>query len=64
MNEFNPNTWTRKGDLCWMLVCTILCWQITPAIGFLVCLETQPHLRAKTNIYSMQECIDEKQPLP
>ncbi|KAG5657820.1 hypothetical protein KAF25_007853 [Fusarium avenaceum] len=24
-----------KGDLCWMLVCTILCWQITPAIGFL-----------------------------
>ncbi|KAK3317565.1 ammonium transporter AmtB-like domain-containing protein [Cercophora scortea] len=23
-----------KGDLCWMLVCTILCWQITPAIGF------------------------------
>ncbi|KAH7385245.1 ammonium transporter AmtB-like domain-containing protein [Phaeosphaeria sp. MPI-PUGE-AT-0046c] len=24
-----------KGDLCWMLVSTILCWQITPAIGFL-----------------------------
>ncbi|KAF7563680.1 hypothetical protein G7046_g460 [Stylonectria norvegica] len=24
-----------KGDLCWVLVCTILCWQITPAIGFL-----------------------------
>ncbi|KAJ4390194.1 hypothetical protein N0V85_007463 [Neurospora sp. IMI 360204] len=24
-----------KGDLCWMLVCTTLCWQITPAIGFL-----------------------------
>ncbi|KAJ9501401.1 hypothetical protein LTR99_004550 [Exophiala xenobiotica] len=24
-----------KGDLCWMLVCTILCWQITPAIGYL-----------------------------
>ncbi|RYP64557.1 hypothetical protein DL770_009166 [Monosporascus sp. CRB-9-2] len=24
-----------KGDLCWMLVCTVLCWQITPAIGFL-----------------------------
>ncbi|KAF4339931.1 ammonium permease MEPA [Fusarium beomiforme] len=24
-----------KGDLAWMLVCTILCWQITPAIGFL-----------------------------
>ncbi|KAJ9644506.1 hypothetical protein H2201_000281 [Coniosporium apollinis] len=24
-----------KGDLCWILVCTILCWQITPAIGFL-----------------------------
>ncbi|KLU81069.1 hypothetical protein MAPG_00164 [Magnaporthiopsis poae ATCC 64411] len=24
-----------KGDLCWLLVCTILCWQITPAIGFL-----------------------------
>ncbi|KAM0283082.1 hypothetical protein ACHAQH_002685 [Verticillium albo-atrum] len=23
-----------KGDLCWVLVCTILCWQITPAIGF------------------------------
>lgn len=19
-----------KGDLCWMLVCTVLCWQITP----------------------------------
>lgn len=24
-----------QGDLCWMLVCTALCWQITPAIGFL-----------------------------
>ncbi|KAL8335298.1 hypothetical protein RB598_009477 [Gaeumannomyces tritici] len=24
-----------KGDLCWLLVCIILCWQITPAIGFL-----------------------------
>ncbi|KAF1949523.1 ammonium transporter [Byssothecium circinans] len=24
-----------KGDICWMLVATILCWQITPAIGFL-----------------------------
>ncbi|KAH6884187.1 ammonium transporter AmtB-like domain-containing protein [Thelonectria olida] len=24
-----------KGDMCWLLVCTILCWQITPAIGFL-----------------------------
>ncbi|KAI1491988.1 ammonium transporter AmtB-like domain-containing protein [Biscogniauxia mediterranea] len=24
-----------KGDLCWLLVSTILCWQITPAIGFL-----------------------------
>ncbi|KAK6381483.1 hypothetical protein LTS17_004541 [Exophiala oligosperma] len=24
-----------KGDLCWILVCTILCWQITPAIGYL-----------------------------
>ncbi|KAF4126965.1 ammonium transporter, Amt family [Geosmithia morbida] len=24
-----------KGDLCWLLVATILCWQITPAIGFL-----------------------------
>ncbi|KAH9887864.1 ammonium transporter AmtB-like domain-containing protein [Xylariomycetidae sp. FL2044] len=24
-----------KGDLCWMLVSTALCWQITPAIGFL-----------------------------
>ena len=24
-----------QGDLCWLLVCTILCWQITPAIGFL-----------------------------
>ncbi|KAF4837545.1 Ammonium transporter 1 [Colletotrichum siamense] len=24
-----------KGDLCWVLVCTIFCWQITPAIGFL-----------------------------
>lgn len=24
-----------KGDLCWLLVCTALCWQITPAIGFL-----------------------------
>lgn len=24
-----------KGDLCWLAVCTILCWQITPAIGFL-----------------------------
>lgn len=19
-----------KGDLCWLAVCTILCWQITP----------------------------------
>lgn len=19
-----------KGDMCWMLVCTVLCWQITP----------------------------------
>ncbi|KAI1077080.1 ammonium transporter [Whalleya microplaca] len=25
----------NKGDLCWMLVSTVLCWQITPAIGFL-----------------------------
>ena len=25
----------EQGDLCWILVCTILCWQITPAIGFL-----------------------------
>lgn len=25
----------KQGDLCWVLVCTILCWQITPAIGFL-----------------------------
>ncbi|KAI0597765.1 ammonium transporter AmtB-like domain-containing protein [Biscogniauxia sp. FL1348] len=24
-----------KGDLCWVLVSTVLCWQITPAIGFL-----------------------------
>merc|ERR1711881_744497 len=24
-----------KGDLAWLLVCTCLCWQITPAIGFL-----------------------------
>ncbi|KAJ1333856.1 ammonium transporter [Microdochium nivale] len=24
-----------KGDLCWLLVATIICWQITPAIGFL-----------------------------
>ncbi|KAI0007069.1 ammonium transporter [Xylariaceae sp. FL0662B] len=24
-----------KGDLCWLLVSTVLCWQITPAIGFL-----------------------------
>ncbi|KAI7338811.1 ammonium transporter [Hortaea werneckii] len=24
-----------KGDLAWMAVCTILCWQITPAVGFL-----------------------------
>ncbi|KAF2732161.1 ammonium transporter [Polyplosphaeria fusca] len=24
-----------KGDLCWLLVCSCLCWQITPAIGFL-----------------------------
>ncbi|KAL6244172.1 hypothetical protein RBB50_009042 [Rhinocladiella similis] len=24
-----------KGDMCWILVCTILCWQITPAIGYL-----------------------------
>merc|ERR1712230_326467 len=24
-----------KGDLYWVLVCTILCWQITPAIGYL-----------------------------
>merc|ERR1712036_72403 len=23
-----------KGDLAWLLVCTCLCWQITPAIGF------------------------------
>lgn len=25
----------HQGDLAWILVCTILCWQITPAIGFL-----------------------------
>ncbi|KAK1981908.1 ammonium transporter [Colletotrichum cereale] len=31
----NLNAPYDKGDLCWMLVCTILCWQITPAIGFL-----------------------------
>ncbi|KAK5074057.1 hypothetical protein LTS08_008007 [Lithohypha guttulata] len=24
-----------KGDLCWILICTVVCWQITPAIGFL-----------------------------
>ncbi|KAF2028313.1 Rh-like protein/ammonium transporter [Setomelanomma holmii] len=24
-----------KGDLCWLLVSSVLCWQITPAIGFL-----------------------------
>ncbi|KAH7026469.1 ammonium transporter AmtB-like domain-containing protein [Microdochium trichocladiopsis] len=24
-----------KGDLCWLLVSTVICWQITPAIGFL-----------------------------
>ncbi|EKD20965.1 ammonium transporter [Drepanopeziza brunnea f. sp. 'multigermtubi' MB_m1] len=23
-----------KGDLCWLLVCTIICWFLTPAIGF------------------------------
>jgi hypothetical protein len=27
-------------------------------------LKSQPHHQAKTNIRSMQECIDEKQPLP
>ncbi|KAL8365385.1 hypothetical protein RB595_004269 [Gaeumannomyces hyphopodioides] len=29
------NALYNKGDICWLLVCTILCWQITPAIGFL-----------------------------
>ena len=24
-----------KGDLAWLSVCTALCWQITPAVGFL-----------------------------
>ncbi|KAF2459520.1 ammonium transporter AmtB-like domain-containing protein [Lineolata rhizophorae] len=31
----NVNAPYDKGDLCWMLVATALCWQITPAIGFL-----------------------------
>ncbi|KAK4653416.1 hypothetical protein QC762_507100 [Podospora pseudocomata] len=31
----NLNAPYDKGDLAWLLVCTILCWQITPAIGFL-----------------------------
>lgn len=26
------NTECQQGDLCWILVCTILCWQITPAM--------------------------------
>jgi Amt family ammonium transporter len=24
------NALYNKGDLCWLLVCTALCWQITP----------------------------------
>jgi ammonium transporter, Amt family len=24
------NAMYNKGDLCWMLVSTVLCWQITP----------------------------------
>ncbi|KXJ92019.1 ammonium transporter AmtB-like domain-containing protein [Microdochium bolleyi] len=31
----NLNVPYDKGDLCWLLVATIICWQITPAIGFL-----------------------------
>ncbi|CAH0015947.1 unnamed protein product [Clonostachys rhizophaga] len=33
--EQNINSPYNKGDLCWLLVATCLCWQITPAIGFL-----------------------------
>ncbi|KAF1816003.1 ammonium transporter [Eremomyces bilateralis CBS 781.70] len=33
--EMDINAPYDKGDLCWILVCTALCWQITPAIGFL-----------------------------
>lgn len=33
-----------KGDLCWLLVCTILCWQITP-----VCESRTPLLAGSRN---------------
>merc|ERR1712000_220628 len=33
--EQDINAPYNKGDLCWLLVSTCLCWQITPAIGFL-----------------------------
>ncbi|KAL6862620.1 hypothetical protein ACO1O0_002857 [Amphichorda felina] len=33
--EQDVNSMYNKGDLCWLLVSTCLCWQITPAIGFL-----------------------------
>ncbi|KAF2265960.1 ammonium transporter [Lojkania enalia] len=42
VNPKGGDVWTQdlnslydKGDLCWLLVSSCLCWQITPAIGFL-----------------------------
>lgn len=35
MMHRSPPLTLLQGDLCWILVCTILCWQITPAIGYL-----------------------------
>ncbi|SPO03150.1 probable ammonium permease MEPA [Cephalotrichum gorgonifer] len=29
------NAMYNKGDICFLVICTALCWQITPAIGFL-----------------------------
>ncbi|PKS11131.1 hypothetical protein jhhlp_002892 [Lomentospora prolificans] len=33
--EQNINAPYNKGDLCFLVIATMLCWQITPAIGFL-----------------------------
>ncbi|KAM0329318.1 hypothetical protein ACHAQA_004623 [Verticillium albo-atrum] len=33
--KVNINSPYNKGDIAWILVSTVLCWQITPAIGFL-----------------------------
>ncbi|KAF2839274.1 ammonium transporter [Patellaria atrata CBS 101060] len=49
------NALYNKGDLCWLLVCTALCWLITPAIGFLYAgMHRQKH--ALTMIFQSLFC--------